>query len=58
MEEAEIRDGDVPGRRISPSTLLSYKGGYCPQGRKFFFVSNSVGSPGKGVGGQERGRGR
>ena len=33
-------DGDVPSRRISPLTLLPYKGGYpsrWPQGRSVFF---------------------
>ena len=52
------RGGDVPSRRFSPFTLLSYKWGYhsrWPQGRRgrFFFPPRfspySVGSPGRGV---------
>ena len=35
--ERELRGGDIPSRRVSPFTLLSYKGGYhsrSPQGRR------------------------
>ena len=35
--ERELKGGDVPSRRVSPFTLLSYKGGYhsrWPQGRR------------------------
>ena len=56
----EGRGGDVPSRRFSPFTLLSYKWGYhsrWPQGRRgevfFFFPARvspySVGSPERGV---------
>ena len=37
----ELRGGDVPSTRVSPGTLLSYKGGYhsrWPQGRRAYFT--------------------
>ena len=52
-EWGELRDGDVPSRRVSPCTLLSYEGGFdsrWPQRRGeegevfFFFFPLSVGA--------------
>ena len=41
----EGRGGDVPSRRFSPFTLLSYKWGYHSR----CFSPYSMGSPGRGV---------